>query len=503
MIQISYDIQSRSFICRCNFDERDIPKRAGFFWSPVSRLWETKKISTAARLREFFDESAKKLLGNNSVEKTPWPSDGRLNIPPTQRLRKFQEDGVRFALERNHSYIAFEQGLGKTPTAITIINTCLLPTLIVCPPFLVENWKREIAVWSRPDVPQATIESGSITTVEQISADVVILPDSLLDKQSVRDFIRAKDFGLLVIDEAHRFKTATAKRTLAVWEIATTIPKVVCLSGTPMPNRPIELYPVLAALAHNTIDFMSLHQYAEKFCAAFKHQHGWDYSGASNLDLLAEKLKPFMLRRTKAEMLPELKPKEERVVILNETGTAKLEKMQMKLMRKFGSLTGIVRHQSLGEVAKYRREVGRKKLSAAIEYIRDILDTTDEQVLVFAWHLEVLDALADHLGGNIISGEVPNDKRQKFIDHFQNGGARLLIAQLTTMVGYNLTAASRCVFVEASWSPGDNAQASDRAHRIGQKNSVTVDYLVLSDSIDERIITSILNKQKNISRLIG
>jgi SWI/SNF-related matrix-associated actin-dependent regulator 1 of chromatin subfamily A len=515
-VKVSYDSNRKVFICRCEFNERHIPGDVKFFWNPVNRWWETKKLSVAIRLREYFDETAKLQISHNSVEVSPWP-DGPLRVPFNHKLKPYQAKGVWFALNRNHSYLAFEQGLGKTPTAIVIINMVMAqfqgPALIICPPFLIENWKRELSIWLY-DAQVSEIDGKGLHG--DPGHEVILLPDTLLDRPAIIDYIKQKDFGLLIIEEAHRFKTPDAKRTKGVFEIAQMIPKVVCLSGTPMPNRPAELFPVLSALAHNVIGFLDFHNFGTKFCGAHQveitirgqKQYKWDYSGASNLLQLNHMIQnKFMLRYDKAEMLPELEPKEERAVILSGVKRQDIRKMEAALLKKFGrEPEALLQKRNLGQIAEYRKEVGFKKVKPALEYVKNILDSTDEKLLILAWHHEVLDALSNGLSDYMvvqIDGGVNARKRDDRINLFQNSDVRVVVAQINTMVGYNMTAASRAIFVESSWSPADNAQAADRLHRIGQKNSVTVDYLVLANSLDERIVTSFITKQKNISRVIG
>jgi SWI/SNF-related matrix-associated actin-dependent regulator 1 of chromatin subfamily A len=455
----------------------------------------------------YFDQSAENQIGKNSVERTPW--SGRLKHGADQKLRDFQERGARFALERNHSYLAFEQGLGKTPTAITILCTVSLPTLIICPPFLVDNWKRELRLW----LNRGTV--GSIISGKQIDmnprSDIIILPDTLLDRSLVHDYIKAQEFGLLIVDEAHRFKSWDAKRTKNLFEvIAPMIPKVVCLSGTPMPNRPMELYPVLSNLAHNLIDYMSHHDYGLKFCNGFKNDFTWDYSGASNVSQLGKQIMgEFMVRETKENVLSELKPKEERIILLSGKDQKQIRKFEKSWVQKYGedqAAKKLLENENLGAIASYRRELGLAKLPNVVEYVNEILESTRESILLFAWHVGVIETLSMSFRDfniGVINGKTPLPTRRLNIEAFQSGQTRMLIAQVQTMVGYNLTKASRCIFAEFSWSPSDNAQASDRAHRIGQKDSVIVDYLVLANSLDGNIIETLLRKQKQISNLLN
>lgn len=486
--------QNGVFICHCDFSQRGDAEAAGFLYNPISKRRETTKLSKAVRLREYFDESAENRIQCNSVQFSPWP--GRLLTPRGKTLKEYQKRGAKFILDRNHSYIAFEQGLGKSATAITAINSLGVPTLIICPPFLVENWKREIGEWGI-----------NIEAPERFRAQITVLADTLLDRPSVHEFLSGQDFGFLVVDEAHRFKNFEAKRSQNLFKkITGRIPRVTCLSGTPMPNRPIELFPVLSSLAHDTIDFMSAHEFAVQYCNAFENRFGWDYTGACNLSDLQNRISPsFLYRETKDKVMPELDPKVERVVVLTSNSIkAETLRMEKTLLRKYGTTSNIVAKETLGEIASYRKEIGVLKIPMITEYVKDILDTSQEKLLILAWHTEVIEKLALKFKDfEVITGSTPVKQRQLIIDKFQKGKTRGIIAQIKTMVGYNLTMATRAIFAEYSWSPADNDQAADRIHRIGQTNSVTIDYLALAKTIDVDVLDSLLTKRNNINRVIN
>lgn len=504
---VKFDQATKTFVCECDYKNKDIPKFAGFHFNPMTKLWETKKFANAIKLQDFFDDTAKRQIGQKAFIKTAWT--GRFIHPKDQSLKEFQLRAAKFALERNHSYLALEQGLGKTPTACVVINSVGLKTLIVCPPFLVENWKRELKAWLVTGLEFQSINSGKQIEFKSKPPTVIILPDTLLDRPAIKDFIQGQEFGLLVVDEAHRFKTPNSKRSKVLYEFLTTlIPKVVMLSGTPMPNRPIELYPVLSNLAPQLINFLSWHDYGLKFCNAYQSHWGWDYGGASNLTQLRNQIEDFMLRETKETCLPELPAKVERQIVLTREDQKEVRKIEKSLFQKFGEEPeSFIKRQNLGEIASYRKELGLSKVQVALEYIAEILANTGEQLLVFAWHTEVLAkleaALKDCSKCEIIDGSTPMKARQFIVDGFQNGRIRVLLAQVQTMVGYNLTRASRCIFVECSWSPADNSQATDRAHRIGQKDAVIVDYLVLAKTFDEKIMNTLLYKRKLIDKVLS
>jgi len=147
-----------------------------------------------------------------------------------------------------------------------------------------------------------------------------------------------------------------------------------------------------------------------------------------------------------------------------------------------------------------------RKLPDAITYIKDCLEQTDK-VVVFAHHIHIIDGLMDGLeefNPVKVTGSVKNEDRQTAVDTFQTDKAcRVFVGNIKAAgVGLTLTAASHVIFVEASWSPADIQQAADRCHRIGQKDTVTVDLLTISESIDSLVLHSVLTKMDVIDRII-
>ena len=495
-MKVSY--QNGVFRCRPTLGNRHI-LQAAWVWNSAARSFETKELWKAWRLREHFDDSAVLFFQTRSVYKTPdWWFETDC-VPKGQKLLPFQIEGVEFALRRNNSYLAFEMGLGKTPTAIVLMNHIHQQTVIVCPTFLVDNWLRELKTWY-------FMTAGAIRNGREVSLDLpwncVVVPDSLLDRSAVQDAVARFEPGLLIVDEAHRFKTVDAKRTKAlVNKIKTeSVGKTILLSGTPMPARPMELYPLLSAFAGNTIGFRTQHQYGLRYCGAFENEYGWVYTGATNQDELKKRIHgSFMLRKEKKDVLKQLPPKEERIVVVGRnTGVVKKKWKEYRPDQ-----------HNLGELAKYSSQVAIEKFPLALQYIENILEGGFEKpLLVFAWHTSFILSLRDALQSQgfkveMIYGKTPMQNRTEIVNNFQAGKIDVLIGQVFTMVGLNLTAASRVIFAEFSWTPGDNDQAADRAHRIGQDETVVVDYLALADSLDEQMLESLLNKKRVIKKLIN
>lgn len=506
------------FQCHCTYNERAIPSEAGFRWNNETRKWYTPDYGVAARLSIYLDESAKKAIAKTRLQIVPWES--ALAIPQSEKLLPFQETSALFALSRNRSYLALDPGLGKTPIAAVITNTLFekygpFPVIYICPPFLTRNTEAEFRRFA-PNVPV-----GRYGTHPPQWATIV--PDSIVSRPEVQNDIRnhvdVPQSSLLFVDEAHRFKNDEAGRTQALFGnrsqegITSFFTKVVYLSGTPMPNRPIELFPVLSNAAPQTIEFMNKFQYATKYCAAFKNQWGWDFSGASNIkELVSRVIGTFMIRYRKADVLKDLPPKTEEMVILNETLPPKLTKLSKAILDNLSPedlMSGRIQ-ADLGKdtlhLSTYRRELGVIKAKAAAEFIKFLLDETDESILVFAIHKEVIAILTKELEKHsplVIVGETRMELRHEYVKEFQtNPRRRLFIGNIQAAgTGLTLTKATRVVFAEFSWVPADNDQASDRAHRIGQTDNVFVQYLVYENSVDKVVIETVLRKKKITEQL--
>jgi SWI/SNF-related matrix-associated actin-dependent regulator of chromatin subfamily A-like protein 1 len=515
------------FVCKCSFDNRFIPKSAGFRWDNNTKTWHTPSHGVAARLRPHCDESAKKEIDRILLQVEPWT--GPLHHSKDEKLFPFQETAVRFALSRNRAYLGLDPGLGKTPVAATIASTLhkksAIGVVYICPPFLVRNTEYELKKWAPElfvlkykchDLAQTLIVSDSILNREQTYFDI---------KKFVNYCRERKVPVVLFVDEAHRFKNETAGRTQVLFGeprskkkkgkpgIVGWFDRVYYLSGTPMPNRPIELYPVLSQSAPETIDFMTRFDYAKKYCAAHKGEFGWVYTGASNVPELAGKvIGKFMIRMKKDDVLKELPPKTEEMVLIGDDVTPKLTGMGEKILKSFSPedlMAG--QFSKKGEdlhISTYRKELGIYKAKEAGLYIEALLEDSEESILVFAIHKDVIAHLQLTLkkyNPIVITGDTDMKVRHEYVTEFQtNPARRVFIGNIQAAgTGLTLTKANRVVFAEFSWVPADNDQAADRAHRIGQRDNVFVQYLVFKNSIDRQVIETVLRKKKITSKFEG
>jgi SWI/SNF-related matrix-associated actin-dependent regulator of chromatin subfamily A-like protein 1 len=401
-------------------------------------------------------------------------------------LYTYQRDAVTWLAARPKAFLALDQGLGKTAVACTDMQ---FPALVVCPTTLKINWARELQMW-RPGSTSQIIDGS--TKVIDPDVDLTIINYDILHK-----FELPATYQTMVIDECHYAKSATAKRTKACVKLIRSTPRVRLLSGTPVVNRPIELFPLLKAIGGTKLDYIN---FGRRYCAGWTTPWGsFDVSGASRLEELYEKLSDYMLRVTKETALPELPAKTYRIIELD----LPLSMQEKKLLRQdIDRPAHEIPFQAIADIQKLNAQ---RKLPLAVEHIKNVLEHA-QNVVIFGWHTEIIYALAKLLkdyGVVIITGSTPKQDRQDAVDDFQNKKARVFIGNIKAAgVGITLTAASNVVFVETTWTPADLHQASDRCHRIGQKEHVQVDVLTISKSIDSMQLHSILDKTDIINQLV-
>ncbi len=435
-----------------------------------------------------------------------------------------QQDAIAFALARiaegKHSYLALDPGLGKTLCAAVISGEFQRGILYVCPPFLVANVAAEFAKWA------PKLKVGVYRKTEFVKVDVLIIPDSIVAREGVFDellhFRRMFwDYkALIVIDEAHRLKNPSAKRTKAVLgglfpegALVDLFDSWIFLSGTPMPNSPIEMFSIISKAAPETIDHMNLQQYGQRYCGAYRMKIGrgryaWKMTGASNVKELGQRVIGSFMLRIKKDKALKLPPKLEELFIISGSLSPRLQGIERDLGQKYSEdddvLKQLFTRQGNDELhlMTYRKLLGLEKVRHAVQLLENLMEDTKENVLVFAYHTDVIQGLVSALQKYepfLITGQTKMPDRQRQVDAFQKGQGRLFIGNYIAMgVGFTLTRANRVLFVEFDWVPGVNDQASDRPHRIGQTKSVFVQYMVYQNSLDKRVLEGIIRKRASI-----
>jgi SWI/SNF-related matrix-associated actin-dependent regulator 1 of chromatin subfamily A len=424
----------------------------------------------------------------------------------------YQVEGINFALERNGTLLADEMGVGKTIQAIGVINALglvLKRILIVCPATMRLVWHSELERWLIYPFSIGVLGVDDVPAQVFSRVNILIINYDRLWKN--RELVLSRVWDLVILVESHLVKNPEAYRSRVVAQIHAD--RRLALSGTPMPNRPLELFSILNWLDPARWPGQDRFKFALRYCAARNTAFGWDLSGASNLEELGTLLREtVMIRRTKAEVLPSLPPKFRRVVEL-QTGTdlKAVVDYELTLFEKFvkkemeGTRFGLTKQTGSVDwdnLAKARHTVALAKIPLVVEFVRETVQATREKLVIFAHHRDVIESLATHLaflGSVILYGGMSSKEKQTSIDRFQTDPfVRVFIGSIQAAgVGITLApAASHCVFAELSWVPSDLTQAEDRLHRVGTKNNVLVQHLVLRGSLDAIMVRRLIKKQE-------
>ncbi len=412
-------------------------------------------------------------------------------------LAPFQWAAVRYALEARRTFLADEQGLGKTVEALATLEADgAFPAVVICPASMKLTWERETRQW----LPHRTVAIVNGRSGAPARADITILNYELVAAH--RELLARRRPRALVADESHYCKNPQAKRTQAVRRLADAVPPDglrLALSGTPVLNHADELIAQLRVIGRLK-DFGS--------GASFSRQ----FEGELSEERLHWHLRRHcFVRRLKREVLPQLPAKRQVVVPVRLTNEheyrlaeddviAWLRTQPLDLRELDARIAATLRAERLAQLTALQRLAARGKLAAALAWIHDFL-ASGEPLVVFARHLEIQrTVLARFPDALHILGEDTIASRQAAIASFQDPGGPALIVCATRAAaqGITLTRASNVCFVELEWTPALHDQAEDRCHRIGQSDSVTAWYLLAAATIDETMARLIQRKRQII-----
>lgn len=486
-------------------------------WEEVDgQTTRTQSLQAAARFRQYADETCERVFErafNRAVTAPP--------LPPLLFLDAHQRAGVAWILSRKRSYIAHAPGAGKTATAI--VAGILIPgpgtVVVTCPPDLTYNWEREIERFTQNFRAFVTIGKVGTTATRKSTAwnaDFVIVPDSMLAKPWVYDRLKKMRIKLLAIDEGSRFKDPAALRMKALCGGTTKYRSygglfqlarhATLLDGSPMPNRPMELWAPVYAFDPEAIDCMSQKDFGFKFCGAEMNERGqWEFKRSSNEKELRGRLRERFMHVVTEDELDHPERRRSLLFMNQDTRSPSMkawEKKNLKLLA--GDLSEDL---SQGEIAHHRQMLGVSKIDWVARYIRGRLESKNEKILLFAWHREVCIGLHKALAGSrLVVGGTPAEERERTFSGFMDGDTRIIVGNIAAMGrGHNLQRADRVVFCEPSWSDELNKQCEKRASRRGRDREAFVrcEYVVVPGSMDERVMTSLFTKQRRVKAVIG
>jgi len=292
------------------------------------------------------------------------------HFPSDKELYPFQYTGVRFAeLANGRCLIGDDMGIGKTMQAIAYaaLHEELWPVLVVCPANVKYNWVKELSIW----MPKSTICVVKTGKESIPTSDFVVINYDLVNKQ--KDALMALGSELIIFDESHYLKNRKAKRTQACTELAKGVESILCLSGTAITNRPIELFTTLEMVRPAEYEGQ-FWDYAHNYCGAVHNGWGWDFTGASNTAELHAKLRDCMIRRLKKEVMAELPDKIRQFIPVVPTSSdmahyKNTHRSWLQSYRDFKAMGGMPAGFVLNMLTDLRHQCGLLKVSAALEWI--------------------------------------------------------------------------------------------------------------------------------------
>ncbi|AXA93422.1 DEAD/DEAH box helicase [Massilia sp. YMA4] len=451
-------------------------------------------------------------LWREHVARIAAQAEYRPQLPSTLQaeLRDYQREGFEWLARLAHwgvgACLADDMGLGKTlqALALVLLRAPSGPTLVVAPTSVCLNWASEAARFA-PTLNVRMFGAGDrAETIDSAGPfDLVIVSYGLLQLESER-FTRQR-WHTIVLDEAQAIKNAATKRSQAVMALQGDFRMVA--TGTPLENHLGELWNLFRFINPGLLG--SLDQFNLRFAGPIERQqdHRAEVGARNRLRRL---IAPFILRRTKAQVLTELPARTEIVheVELSGEEMALYESLRREALDKLAAIDVPVDKKSmaiLAEIMKLRRaccnpnlvapglKLASSKLAAFAALLEGLLENR-HKVLVFSQFVDHLSLIRAHLDERgiryqYLDGATPMAARKQRVDAFQAGdGDVFLISLKAGGVGINLTAADYVIHMDPWWNPAVEDQASDRAHRMGQQRPVTIYRLVARHTIEEGIV---------------
>lgn len=522
------------YFCFPKKGEKNIVKKAGFLKNPKNQeMWQTKDIFIASELLEYAfgktkEEIKSKLQSLEESVKESRMTDSNIAIPVPDGLeyKPFQKAGIAYAIKRKKALIADDMRLGKTIQAIGYINYFFKNTktkiLIICPSTIKLNWKNELEKWL---VRKFSIKV--VTPKEYKPANIVIINYDLLRKWEKK--IKKGSWNLVIADECHMLKNAKSKRTQCAFgnnyrgrnkKYPIQSDRLLLLTGSPIINRPIELYPLLEALDAPIVKkYYSIERFADRYMEREFNGYGWVYKGGKNLQELQQRLREtVMVRRKKEDVLTEMSEKIRQIIPISENeNLLKEEKIFSKqMMLKFNksddtwiedilNLSDSEDSIPLTEMAKIRHHTAVLKIPYVSNYCKEILES-ENKLVIFAHHSDVIKGLAKELSKYnpiVLDGSIPVLKRMPLINKFKKEDKyRICIMGIMLAQGMSLAIADIGIFAELDWVPGNMNQAEDRLFDMEKKTPILIQHIVVDGSIDCKMAKMLISKQEIINKAL-
>lgn len=515
---------------RCTYEERNLAKQVpGWKWNGQMKVWEYQveketvdqlvsifpNLKVAPDVRDYItriERNRVQMLELKELE------DVELNVPFADKLRDYQRVGANFLNTTGKCILADDMGTGKTLQAITACeDTGAERVLVICPNSLKWNWHDEVNKWTDS---KAVVVDGAkakrVKAIEEFDGKYLIIN---YEAMRLHEELQKGKWDVLILDEAHKIKNRKAQQTKAINKIKAD--RVFLLTGTPMLNRPDELWSLLNRLYPDK--FRSYWRFVERYCTITDNGWGKDIGMGTpeQQEELKRLLAPIMLRRTKKEVLTELPDKIHQRFLVELTGKqAKIYKsMERDAIATLTNGEVIAAPVVIAQITRLRQiavstqllseEVAESaKFEALMELIQD--NIAGHKIVVFSQFrraIELFSKQLDEAGIKwvAVTGAIKQEDRHQATKDFQEDkDTRIMLATIEAAAhGLTWTSADIAVFLDRHWTPAINTQAEDRLHRMGQKNSVTIINMVARGTVEEYIENLLEKKGESFDAIVN
>jgi SWI/SNF-related matrix-associated actin-dependent regulator 1 of chromatin subfamily A len=461
-------------------------------------------------------------------------SDRHFDIPSDKELWPFQGANIEYALPRRHTLIGDEPGLGKTPTAIVFCNEIQADrVLVICPANIRLQWFNRIQEWStrhlygqRIIYPILRGKSGT-----HPNAHWTIVSYDLARTLEIGGELAKGKYDVIVLDEPHYLKERSSKRTQAVFgggrhplfePLAERAERILGLTGTPLPNRPREAYTLARGMCWDAIDWMSEENFQTRFNPSMKRDFVNPETGEKKIYVdersgrhyeLQNRLRAsFMSRHLKHGpdgVMEQLKMPIYDLIQVEETGAVKQALEAESLLQIDPEELEGADADVLGHIAVVRRLMGIAMAPQVADYIDMLVESGEDKIVLFAWHIEVMNILEERLrkhGVVRIDGSTSAVRKQKNVERFiKEPELHICLGNVLSMGTGTDGLQQVCnhgLIAEPDWVPGNNIQCFDRLDRGGQNWQVQGDIFVAPNSLAEKVLASALRKGLTIHKTL-
>lgn len=450
-----------------------------------------------------------------------------------ETLFPYQHDGVEWLLENPRAILADECGLGKTLQALALIEKVGgRHNLIVCPKTLVSEWFNQCDTWSDGDMLTPNDQGDRLDGLNLKGPRYVCVNYDLLSSRKYWSEIQSVPWDVIIWDECHRLKNPKAKRTEYAYLL--NAPRKVFMSGTPLQNTPMDLYPLFHMM--NPREYHSIHQWKNYFCVQVENTiwlRGPDgiarprliksiVPGKTNhTEELNYLLHKYMIRRTKKDVLPDLPDKTYRTVPV-ELGVERKQYDQMKteLFAILDSGEHVTAPKVIAQLMRLRQvcldpnlmstePIKSSTPSNKTKTLLEIVEDTDDKIVIFTVFEKYTQILSQELSKRdishvMITGQVDLTARGKAVLSFQND-PKVKVCLCTIGAGgegITLTASHTAIFCDYTWNPATIWQAEDRIHRIGQKDNVQIIDLYCQNTVEDHLRAIVQSKRDMVEKVV-